>query len=99
MENTKYIISSVTACTGPHILMGDESPVEVTKKERVELDHGSFENIMHLPQLSMNMLSVYHITHSGSGKKVEFTPDSMSIFDMQGNSKIYVGEVNHKSWL
>jgi transposase InsO family protein len=65
----------------------------------VELDHGSFENILHVPQLSMNLLSVYQITHTGSGKKVEFTLDSVSIFDMQDNSKIVVGEVNHKSWL
>jgi hypothetical protein len=39
---------------------------------------------------------VYQITHSGSGKKVEFTLDSVFIFDMQENSKIVVGEVNHK---
>jgi hypothetical protein len=30
---------------------------------------------------------------------VEFTPDSVSIFDMQENSKIVVREVNHQSWL
>jgi hypothetical protein len=47
----------------------------------------------------MNILSMYHITHSGSRKKVEFTPDSVSIFDMQNNSKIVIGEINHKSQL
>ena len=47
----------------------------------------------------MNILSLYHFTHLGLGKKVDFTPDSMSIFDMHDNSKIIIREVNHKSWL
>jgi hypothetical protein len=33
-ENTKDILSYVIACTGPSILMGDDSPVEVTGKGR-----------------------------------------------------------------
>jgi hypothetical protein len=99
MENTKDILSSVTACTRPPILMGDDSLVEVTRKGRVELDHEIFENVLHVPKLSVNLLSVYHITHIGSRKKVEFILDSFSISDMQDNSKIVVGEVNHKCWL
>jgi hypothetical protein len=47
----------------------------------------------------MNILSLYHFTHLGLGKKVDFTPDSMSIFDMQEKSKIYMREVNHQSQL
>jgi hypothetical protein len=97
METTKDIIYFVIACMGPLILMGDDSLVELTGKGRVELDHGSFENVLHVPQLSVNVLSVFDYT--GSGKKVEFTRDSVSIFDMQNNSKISVGEVNHKSRL
>ena len=81
------------------ILMGDDSRVEANRKGRVELDHGSFEKVLHVPQLSVNMLSVYQITHSGSGKKVEFTPNPVSIFDMQSNSKVVIREVNHQSRL
>jgi hypothetical protein len=36
------ILSSLTTCNGPPILMGDDSPIEVTEKGRVELDHGIF---------------------------------------------------------
>ena len=82
METKKDILSFINACMGPPILMGDESLVEVTRKWRVELDHGSFENVLHVPQLLVNLILMYHIRHSGSGKKVEFTPDSVSIFDM-----------------
>jgi hypothetical protein len=42
----------------------------------------------------MNLLSIYQITHSGSGKKVEFTPDLVIIYDSSNGSKIVVGEVN-----
>jgi len=47
----------------------------------------------------MNIFSLYHFTHLGLGKKVDFTLDSMSIFDMQEKSKIYMREVNHQSQL
>jgi hypothetical protein len=84
---------------GPPILMGDDTPVEVIGQGRVELPHRSFENVLHVPKLSMNLLFVYQITHSGTGKRVEFTPDSVTISDMHDNSMIVVGEVNHQSRL
>jgi hypothetical protein len=64
MENTKDILSFVIACTGPPILMRDDCPIEVIKKGRVELDHGIFENVLHVPQFFLNLLSMYHITHT-----------------------------------
>jgi hypothetical protein len=73
--------------------MGDDTPVEVTRQGRVELQHGSFENVLHVPKLSVNLLFVYQIVHSGTGKRVEFTPDSITIYDMHDNSKIVVGEL------
>jgi hypothetical protein len=51
MASTQDVLSSLTTCNGPPILMGDDSPVEVSRKGRVELDHGSFENILHVPKL------------------------------------------------
>jgi hypothetical protein len=86
METTKDIIYFEISCTEPPNLMGDESLGEVTIKWRVELDHGRFENISHVPQCFANLFSVYQITHSGSGKNVEFTPEFVPIFDMQYNS-------------
>jgi hypothetical protein len=99
MAATHDILSSLTACNGPPILMGDDSSIEVVGKGRVELDRGSFENVLDVPKLFVNLLSMYQITHSGSGKKVQFTPNSMSIIDMQSNSKVVIGEVNHQSRL
>jgi hypothetical protein len=58
METTKDILYFVTACKRTPILMGDESPFKVIRKGRVELNHGRFENVMHVPQISVNVLSM-----------------------------------------
>jgi hypothetical protein len=79
--------------------VGDDSPIKVVEKGRVELDHGSFEKILHVPKKFVNPISVYYITHLGSGKNLKFTTNFVSIFDMQSNSKVVVGEVNHQSRL
>jgi hypothetical protein len=75
--------------------MGDDTPIEFAEEGRVELPNGSFENVLHVPKLSINILSVYQITQTG--KRVEFTSDSFIVLDMHDNSIIAVGEVDHKS--
>jgi hypothetical protein len=59
MAASEAVYSSLDACKGPPILMGDNSFVEVTDKGRIELTNGSFENVLHVPKLSVNLLSVY----------------------------------------
>jgi hypothetical protein len=79
--------------------MGDNSPVKVTDKGRIELTNGSFENVLHVPKLSINLLSVYQMKNYGTGKKVIFTPDAVDIYDMQTNSMVSTSELNHQSRL
>jgi hypothetical protein len=99
MAAIKDILSSLTTFTGPPILMGDDIPIEVTRQGRVEIQHGSFKNVLHVPKLSMNLLYVYQITHKCTRKRVESPLDSMTIYDMHDNSKTIVGEVNQQSRL
>ena len=94
---TKEIYSSLYACKGPPILMGDKSPVEVTDKGRVELTNRSFENVLHVPKIFVNLLSMYLMKKYGTRKRVIFTPDAMDIYDMQTNFKVATDEVNHQS--
>jgi hypothetical protein len=51
MVATKEVYSSLDACKGPPILMGENSPVEVTDKGRIELTNESFENVLHVPKI------------------------------------------------
>jgi hypothetical protein len=97
MAAKEEVFSSLSPCSRPPNLMGDDIPVAVAREGRVELHNGSFENVLHVPNLSMNLLSVYQITQKG--KKVEFTLDLVFVVNMQDNSIIAIGEVDHKSRL
>jgi hypothetical protein len=99
MAATKNVLYSIFSCTSPPILMGDDTPVEVIGQGRVELPHGSFENVLHIPKLSMNLLSIYQITHFGTRKRMEFTPDFVTMFDIYYNSMTIFGELKHQSHL
>ena len=96
MDASKAVYSSLDACKGPPILMGDNSSIEVTGKGRIELTNENFENVLYVPKLSVNLLSMYQMTNSNIRKGVAFTPDAVDIYDMQTNSKVATGEVNHQ---
>jgi hypothetical protein len=99
MDASKEVYYSLDACKGPPILMRDNSSVKFTGKGRIELTNGSFENVLHVPKLSVNLLSLYQMKNSSTGKKFIFTPNFMDIYDMQTNSRVATGEVNHQSRL
>jgi hypothetical protein len=79
--------------------MGDNSPVEVTGKGRIGLTNKSFDNVLHVPKSSINLLSMYQMTKPGIGKRDIFTPDAVCIYDMQTNFRVAIGEVSHQSRL
>jgi hypothetical protein len=59
MAAKKQLYSSLDYCKSPPILMGDNSPFEVTDKRRIELTNGNFENVLHVPKISINLISMY----------------------------------------
>jgi hypothetical protein len=79
--------------------MGDNSPFEVIDKGRIELTNGSFENVLHVPKLSINLLSMYQMRDSDTENKVIFPPNALDIYDMQTNSRVATSEVNQQSRL
>jgi hypothetical protein len=97
MEAKEEVFTSLSSCSGPPILMGDDTPIAIAGEGRVELPNGSFENVLHVPNIYINLLSVYQITQTG--KRVEFTSYSVTVLDMHDSSIIAVGEVDHKSRL
>jgi hypothetical protein len=97
MAMKEEFFSSLSPCSRPPILMGDDTLVAVAGEGRVGIHNRIFENVLHVPNLSMNLLLVYQITQKG--KKVEFTSDSVSVIDMHDNSIIAISEVDHNSRL
>ena len=61
----------------------------------MEMDNGEFKDVLYIPNLSSNLLSVYQITHFGDGHKVEFLPDSVMVRSLRDDSLVAVGKVNH----
>jgi hypothetical protein len=97
MAAKEEVFTSLSSCFGPPILMGDDTPIAIAGEGRVELPNGSFENVLHVPNLSIDLLSVYQITQTC--KRVESTSDLVIVLDMHDSSIIAVVGLDHKSWL
>ena len=63
MASTNEAFYSLDECKGPTILMGDDSSIKITNKGMIELHHGTFDNVLHVPKESLNLLYVYQITN------------------------------------
>jgi hypothetical protein len=53
MAVKEEVFSSLSQCSRPPIPMGDDTPIAVEGEGRVELHNGRFENVLHVPNLSM----------------------------------------------
>jgi hypothetical protein len=99
MAASKDEFSSIEESTRSPIYLGDATPAKVCGEGIVDLEGGCFTNVLHVPSLSANILSIYQITHSSSGRKVEFTPDSAVITDISTGSQLAHGIADHGSRL
>jgi hypothetical protein len=88
MASKKAVSSSLDGFKGHPILMGDNTPVEVTDKGRIELTNEIFENVLNVPKISVNILFVYQMMNSRTRNKFIFTPNVVEIYDMQTNSRV-----------
>ena len=62
--------------------MGNNSKVKTKGKGSVKLEHGRFKEVLFVPSLASNLLSVYQMTHTRSPKQVIFGPDLVDIIDI-----------------
>ena len=66
-------------------------------KGSVKLEHGRFKDVLFVPSLDSNLLSVYQMTHTGSPKRVIFGPNLVEITYISTGSIIAKGTANHAS--
>ena len=98
MVSTKEAFSSLDMLKRPSIVLGDDSLTETKGKGKIDLDHGQFSNVLYVPGLASNLLSVYQMTHTGSPKKFIFSPDEVEITeitDISTGRVIAKGVANH----
>ena len=77
--------------------MGNNSKVKKKGKGSVKLENGRFKDVLFVPSLASNLLSVYQMTHTGSPKQVIFGPDSVEITNISIGSIIARGTAIHAS--
>jgi hypothetical protein len=99
MDASKVFNSFLDACKGPPIPKRDNYSFEVSGKGRIEITNRSFENVMYIPKLSVNLIFMYQMKNFDTKIKFIFTPNFVDIYDMQTNSRVANDEVNHQSRL
>ena len=77
--------------------MGNNSEFKTKGKGSIQLEHGRFKDVLFVPSLDSNLLSVYQMTHTRSPKRVIFGFDSVEIIDISIGSMIAKGITNHAS--
>ena len=75
MVSSKKYFSTLTLSKGPNIPMGDDSQIPAKGRGSVKVEHGEFKNVLYVPSLATNLLSVYQMTRTSSPKQVLFGPD------------------------
>ena len=66
MAKDKAMFSGLNDCNTKHIFVGDDRSLSAVGSNIVHLDNGQINDVLCVPTLSCNLLSVYQITHFGS---------------------------------
>ena len=77
--------------------MCNNSQIRAKGKGSIKLEHGKFKDVLYVPSLAANLLSVYQMTHTGSPKWVIFGPESVDITYITTRNIIEKGAANHAS--
>ena len=77
------------------IHMGDDSTIIFEGQDTVDLENGFFSNVLYVPSLTVNLLSVYQMTHTGMPKRVYFSPNYFEIIEIASGKLIVKGLANH----
>ena len=75
-------------CNIKQIFVGDDISLSVVGSGKVPVENGHFNDVLCVPKISCNFLSVYQITHSGEGKTVMFTPHQVVIKDFKNHQNV-----------
>jgi hypothetical protein len=88
MAKDNDIFFALNECNTKKIFVGDDRSLSVVGSRTVQVDNGHFNDVLCVPSLSCNLLSVYQITHSGKGKTVEFSPHQVAIKDLKDSKHV-----------
>ena len=64
MGKDKVVFSTLNDCKTKNIFVGDDRSLSVEASRIIHLDNGHIKDVLCVPNLSCNLLSVYQINHS-----------------------------------
>lgn len=79
MTHCHELLPSTSNSSILEIAVGDSKQLNVLGSGTIQLDNGCFNNVLLVPDISANLLSIYHICHSREGKMVLFSPNDVVI--------------------
>ena len=71
------------SCNNKEIFVGDDRSLSVEGFGIVQVENGHFHDVLCVPSIYCDLLSVYQITHSDEGKTVDFSPHQVAIKDLK----------------
>ena len=75
--------------------MGDDSEIQAKGIGRIDLEDGYFNNVLFVPNIAVNLLSVYQMTHTGTTNRVTFTKNVVEISEVSVGQVVAVGFADH----
>ena len=97
MVSSKDSFSTVSLSRGPNIYIGDDAHILAEGRGSVRAKHGEFKNVLYVPSLTANLLSIYQMTHTVSPKRVTFDSYSVEITKKAVGKLVAKGIVNHST--
>ena len=95
MMESRDSFSSLDTNKRIHIHMGDDSTIISKGQGTINLEHGSFSNVLYVPSLASNLLSVYQMTYTRVPKRVSFSSDDVEITELASGKLVEKGSTNH----
>ena len=75
-------------CNTKQIFVGDDRSLSVVGFGIVPVENGHFIDVLCVPKIYCNLLSVYQITHFGEGKTMTLTPHQVVIKDFKNPQNV-----------
>jgi len=97
MSKNKAMFPSLNDCNTKNIYVGDDRSLSVVGIGTIHLNNGQFNDVLCVPTLSCNLLSIFQITHSGEGKIVEFSYHDVVIKDLRDPRQILATSITDDS--
>ena len=75
--------------------MGYDSTIISEGQGTFDLENGYFPNVLYVPSLESNLLSVYQMTHMGVPKRVSFSLNDVEIIEIASRKLVAKSLANH----